>query len=90
MLNVYNFEIQISMTGDYSSTNQIKLLNLVNQLTIEKEMQIKLDGKGKSREEKLKIKNDNLVNQAIGENSTYDLPFDIKEINKLKRIYLVY
>jgi hypothetical protein len=45
----------------YSTTNSVKLLNLIEQLQLNKEAQVELDGFSKSKEEKSKIKNEKLI-----------------------------
>lgn len=66
----------LALSGAYRSTSRVKLMNLLQVLSIEKELRCQSEGRGRGAEEKATIRTEHMQRQLSGYDSFYLLPFD--------------
>lgn len=74
----------LALTGAYSSTNRVKLMNLLEVLSIDHELEYRRTARGKDAEEKKRIRDEFMLKQMEGYDRFYLLPFDNERVAEIR------
>jgi len=80
----------LALTGAYTSTNKLKLMNLLGVLSIEKEIECQHLGREKDVEERKEIRDACIAKQMAGFDSFYLLPIKLETVGELRSKYSIW